>query len=265
MSHLITVINENQHGFVPGKRIETNLLELVLFAYDAFAEKCQVDVLYTDFTKAFDRVDHAILIKKMKKLTFDPGFIKWIASYLDGRLMKVKINNSFSNTYTMQIGAPAGSVLGTVLFLIYINDLPSIFENYCKVLLYADDCKLAMKIKNEDDARKFQAEIDKLDNWCIKNKLELNISKCAVLNINRTKNKIEKTYKLNVHNIKRESEFRDLGIIIDEKLTFKKHIETLIPACNSRLGFIKRTAGQNFDTETLVLLYNTYVNPIRPN
>lgn len=149
----------------------------------------------------------------------------------------------------MNTGVPAGSILGPVLFLIYINDLPSIFENYCRVLLFADDCKLIMKIKNDQDVIKFQAEINKLSNWCTVNKLDLNISKCAILTIGKSENKIMKSYKLNNFDVNRVHEFCDLGIIIDEKLTFKKHIETLAAACNSTLGFIKRTAGRKFDTD----------------
>lgn len=164
MSQFEPLMNQNQHGFVPGRSINTNLMELITFATESFAEKCQVDVLYTDFSKAFDKVNHALLLKKMKDLSIDDGIIKWIASYLDARIMRVKINGNLSNPYLMKTGVPAGSILGPILFLIYINDLPSVISNYCLVLLFADDCKLIMRVRTIEDAIKFQAEIDKLNN-----------------------------------------------------------------------------------------------------
>ena len=259
MTQSILVLNDSQHGFVPGKSINTNLMELVLFANEAFENKCQIDVLYTDFSRAFEKLFHSILIRKMIDLGFESGLIKWIASYLHNRLMKVKINGVFSNAYKMNTGVPAGSILGPVLFLIFINDIPPIFEKYCKVLLFADDCKLMMQIKNEDDAGKFQFEINKFSNWCAINRLQLNISKCAILTIGRIETKIENTYTLNGYDLNRVKEFRDLGVIIDDRLTFKKHLETLVSNCNSTLRFIKLTVGRNFDTDTLVILFNSFV------
>lgn len=239
MSQFEPLMNQNQHGFVPGRSINTNLMELITFATESFAEKCQVDVLYTDFSKAFDKVNHALLLKKMKDLSIDDGIIKWIASDLDARIMRVKINGNLSNPYLMKTGVPAGSILGPILFLIYINDLPSVISNYCLVLLFADDCKLIMRVRTIEDAIKFQAEIDKLNNWCISNKLAVNKDKCVILTLSRTDNKIVKHYHMNDAPLKRVDSYRDLGIIVDEKLSFKNHMESLVAACNSTMGFIK--------------------------
>src|ERR1044071_2259736 len=137
--------------------------------------------------------------------------------------------------------------------------MPSIFEKYCKPLLFADDSKLIMNIKNDEDTLRFQCEIDKFGKWCADNKLQLNTSKCAVLAISRIGNRIKKTYKLNGSDLKIVREFRDLGVIIDDRLTLKKHLETLVSNCNSILGFIKRTVGRKFDIDTLVILYNSFV------
>lgn len=259
LTHFKSRISQCQHGFVPGKSINTNLMELVTFANEAFAQKCQVDVLYTDFTKAFDKVDHAILIKKMNDMNFDSGIIRWIASYLNSRSMQVKINKCLSKKYLMHTGVPAGSILGPILFLIYINDLPTIFERYCKILLFADDCKVVMKIKKEEDLLLFQTEINKLLEWCKNNKLKLNILKCAVLTLSRSDDKLIGHYTMSGSLLLRVNDFRDLGIRIDERLTFKKHIESTVAACNSTMGFIKRIAGKKFDVDTLVILFNSFV------
>lgn len=259
MSHFGPLLNPSQHGFVTGKSVNTNLMELVTLANESFAEKCQIDVLYTDFSKAFDKVDHALLLNKMFELNFDHGLIKWVASYLYNRIMKVTVNNSFSKIYKMNTGVPAGSILGPILFLIYINDLPSIFENSCHVLMFADDCKLIMKIKSMIDAIKFQTEIDKLQNWCEDNKLEINCSKCAILTLTKLDRTITKAYTMNNVIVNRVNVYRDLGIMIDKNLTFKNHIESLISSCNSTMGFIKRTVGRKFDTGTIVVLYNSLV------
>lgn len=259
MTHFGPLLNSCQHGFASGKSIITNMAEMMTFIMEAYAEKCQVDGLYTDFSKAFDNLIHAILLQKMKDLSFNGKIIKWIASYLENRFMKVKINGHLSKPYMMKTGVPAGSILGPILFLIYINDLPSIFGNYCLVLLFADDCKLMMKIKTTDDTYRFQAEIDKLYDWCIKNRLKLNTLKCVMLTFSRGGDKIVVNYILGDNILKRVNTYRNLGITVDETLTFKPHIESLVAACNSTLGFIKRTAGNKFNTDTLVTLFNTYV------
>ena len=122
-----------------------------------------------------------------------------------------------------------------------------------------DDCKVVMKIRNKEDLDLFQLEINKLLKWCKDNKLDLNILKCAVLTMDRNENKLIGNYTMSATQINRVKDFRDVGIIIDERLTFKKHIETLVATCNSTMGFIKRTVGKKFDVDTLVILFNSFV------
>lgn len=259
MNHFAPLLNKCQHGFVPGRSINTNLMELVTFANKSFEERSQVDILYTDFSKAFDKIDHSILIRKLMSLNFNPTIIRWIASYISDRIMRVKINNAMSEPYKMETGVPAGSILGPKVFLIYINEIPSIFDENVKCLMYADDCKICMKITKSDDVVKFQKEIDKLINWCTTNKLLLNNKKCVILTLSKNGRKIHEQYNIDNYILNRVQSHRDLGIIVDEKLLFHKHIESLVSSCNSIIGFLKRSASGKFDKDTLIILYNVYI------
>lgn len=135
-----------QHGFRSGRSVSTNLLALSIAAQDAFSRGNQLDIFYGDFEKAFDRVIHRILLKKMVKFDLGPMTIKWIGSFLQNRGNYVQISGSKSYSFTSSSGVGAGTSLGPLLFLMFIDDITS--NNRCKgtkMLLFADDVEMYRK------------------------------------------------------------------------------------------------------------------------
>lgn len=137
-------LSHQQHGFTKGKSTSTNLNEFIHYISNAMDDGLEVHAIFTDFSKAFDTVDHALLLNKMRYIGVDHRLIQWFQSYLSNRLVSVIFNGSKSVKFMIPCGVPQGSVLGPILFNIFINDLSSRFKS--EYLFYADDLKLFCKV-----------------------------------------------------------------------------------------------------------------------
>lgn len=246
-----------QHGFRAGRSVTTNLLSLSIAAHNAFSNGKQLDVFYGDFEKAFDRVSHPILLKKLTEFGIGSNTIKWIANFLNGRGNFVKIDKHKSFVFTAASGVGAGTSLGPLLFLIFINDITKRIK-CTRILLLADDLKIFVEVASEHDALKLKIDIARLAAWCKENKLDLNVEKCFVISLYRT-NYYEAAYEIDGRPIKRVNEIRDLGVLVDNRLDFISHIGNIISSARQTLGYIKWLSNGRFHKETLMILYNAYV------
>ena len=140
----------------------------------------QTDVIYTDFSKVFDRVNHCLLLKKLQLLGFNPKLLEWISSYLSDRFQKVVFNNELSDTLKVTSGVPQGSYLSPVLFNIFINDLPTVIS-HSSVLRYADDVKLFLSYSDYNCQRLLQEDLVALETCCEYNLMNLNLGKCKCM------------------------------------------------------------------------------------
>lgn len=183
---LSPTITPAQHGFISKRSCVTNLTQFVNITTKEIASGGQMDVLFTDFRKAFDRVDQTILIDKIVILGVCQPLAKWLWSYLHNRKMYVKIGSSSSSSFYTKSGVPQGSHLGPLLFLIFINDLATVIR-IAYILLYADDAKLLMPIRQLSSATAFQRDITAVADWCTRNNLPLNTQKCKVMSFTRKK------------------------------------------------------------------------------
>ena len=182
----------------------------------------QVDTIYTDFSKAFDKVCHGILLDKLIKLNINVAYIHWINSFLSGRTQKVIYNNCKSTPTNIISGVPQGSKLGPLLFILYINDLPT-YLKFSLLLLYADDCKLSLIINSPFDAFKLQSDLTALEQWSKDNFIPLNIDKCAVMHIYRCHNPYFYNYSINNTPLSKVSSVKDSGVIFENNLSFSRH------------------------------------------
>ncbi|GBN79656.1 putative RNA-directed DNA polymerase from transposon BS [Araneus ventricosus] len=190
------LISPSQHGFIPKRSTDTNLFCLTNKIISSFQIGSQLDVIYTDFSKAFDSIDFGILLNKLHGLGFHVNLTDWLHSYLCNRSLYVYFNNAVSCEFSGTSGVPQGSNLGPLLFILFINDLTSVFK-YSECLLFADDLKLFSSMNSNLDAVLLQSDLDCLFKWCTVNKLHLNIEKCSILSYTRKSQPLNHVYKIN--------------------------------------------------------------------
>ena len=253
-------ISTKQHGFLKGRSIVTNLLEFTTKIMDSFNNGFQTDVIYTDFSKAFDTVNHTLLIKKLSLLGFPPSLVKWLESYLINRSQSVLFRNSLSKSVIVGSGVPQGSHLGPLLFNLFINDLPFSIS-FSSILMYADDVKIFLPISDQFSHIQLQEDLDSLGRWCSFNLMSLNLKKCKVMSFYR-RSLIQFNYFLLNVQLDSMTSFVDLGVTMDPKLSFINHINNTISKARSVLGFIKRWAKEFNDPYITKTLFIALVRPI---
>lgn len=259
-NHIKPCINEAQHGFLTNKSTITNLSVFTNNIYEALEDKQQVDVIYTDFQKAFDKVDHDILLRKLAQSGLSRAMLEFFASYLRSRSFVVRFNGNVSGKFEPNSGVPQGSNLGPLLFLIFINDLPEALR-FSKSLLFADDQKMFLNINTHQDCLHLQSDINSLYDWSNINNLPINTEKCNILTFSRNKSPILHNYQMGGVSIKRVDIIKDLGVTYDNKLNFKRHVQHITLDSYRLLGFIIRQSYNFRNINTLKRLYTSLVRP----
>ena len=244
MVHLVSngLLSESQHGFVPKKSCTTNLLETLDFLTDCLARKIPVDIIFLDFAKAFDKVPHRRLLLKLKAYGIGGGLLNWITDFLSERTQRVVLGDSVSGWAPVHSGVPQGSVLGPILFLLYINDLPEcVHHSICK--LYADDSKILAKIRNETDVANLQEDLNRIVEWTDTWLMRLNYDKCKIMHYGKKNTKKGYTMHDSKNNVsydlsKTDAE-RDLGVIVSADGKWHKHVSSICSKANGILGWMK--------------------------
>ena len=254
------LISSSQHGFRKGNSTITNLLEFVNHVSLGFREHKHTDVIYTDFSKAFDKVNISILIHKLDLLGFQPRFLQWVSSYLYNRTQRVIFEDTPSDTINVSSGVPQGSHLGPILFLLFINDISSVIE-FSKILLYADDVKLFKSYTSTEERCLLQTDLNNLVAWCDRNDLPLNLNKCKTMCFSR-RSVHPSSYVIKHHILEQVFNYVDLGVNMDPKLNFSLHIDTMVLKAKAVLSFVKRWSKEFRDPYITKTLYTTLVRPI---
>ena len=246
-----------QHGFRSGKSCLTNTLETLEAWTRLLDAGIGVDVVYLDYRKAFDTVPHGRLIRKLGSMGLGPETVEWIWDFLKNRKMRVQVNGSFSSWREVCSGVPQGSVLGPLLFLLFVNDLPDWIKT--NIRLFADDAKIWKEISCLEDQQELQADLDRLREWSDEWLLEFNPAKCNVMHIGHS---LETGYTIQqgdkVWKLDEISEVRDLGIVVCRDLKVAQQCAGAAGKAMSVLGLIKRHFGQ-LDPVSFKILYNSYV------
>lgn len=252
-------LSDAHHGFRSKRSVVTNLLNLSILANDAFEWSCQLDVIYGDFKTAFDTVWIRKLVMKFAKFHIGRKTAKWLCEFLVGRTNYVQIDQIKSRIYESPSGVPPGSSLGPDMFTIFINDINEVIL-YAKLLLFADDLKLASIIRDHGDALRLQRDIESINKWSNENRLHFNKDKCYVLSIYRDNAQyIDTMYTLGDHIMERKDEVCDLGVWVNRKFHMGQHIELTAIKSRQVVGCIKHYSNGNFTKETQRILYTAYV------
>lgn len=253
-------ISPQQHGFMPGRSVNTNLMEFTTHCFEAIGNGHQVDAIYTDLKAAFDRIDHDIAIKKLRHLGFSLPLCTWLESYLKNRTLQVKVGTSLSHEFSNASGVPQGSNLGPILFSLFFNDAANLFNGKCK-LVYADDFKIYIIVENIADCHVLQARLHRFVEWCQVNRMTLSVEKCVVISFHHKKSRevFSFNYSVGDHILERTEVVKDLGVLLDSKLTFRQQQAAVIDKANRQLGFIFKIAQDFDDPLCLRSLYNALV------
>ena len=243
-----------QHGFVDNRTCITQLLVALEAWGDVLENGGTIDVIYTDFSKAFDSIPHKRLLVKIKSLGITGKVLKWIESFLGKRRQKVRIEGSCSKWADVRSGIPQGSVLGPILFVLFINDMPQVVSNMCN--LFADDAKLSGNVSKSTTC--LQDDLDNLCKWSSDWQLPFNIKKCKCLHIGNRNPGI--SYHMYDQTLEEVDYEKDLGILIDSQLKFHQHTAAAVKKANQILGIIKRSFAL-LDEFSLPLLYKSMVRP----
>ena len=252
----------NQFGFRPGRSTVTPLL-LATHAWHTYMEKhYTVSCVFFDLRKAFDSVPHQALLNKLHGLNLPTHIFNWITDYLSNRYQQVVYCGVTSHTLPVTSGVPQGSILGPLLFLLYINDLPSSLSDGASTVLYADDILLYKPIRSNLDRSSFQLDVTLITNWISNNHLTINTSKTKSMTISRARTTVPLQIYINGSLIEEVKHFKYLGVWISSDLTWTKHIEILCCKARRVLGYVHRTFAPYCDPPTIISLYKSQVLPL---
>ena len=250
------LINDSQHGFMKKRSCLTNLLEFLEFVTNYIDQGKPIDVIYLDFQKAFDKVPHKRLMLKIKSFGIVGQIYDWIEDWLKDRQQRVVILGKNSNWIKVKSGVPQGSVLGPLLFLIYINDIDDCVGTH--ILKFADDTKIYSVVANQEDVVKLQDDLKNLCYWSREWLMLFNIAKCKVMHLGR--NNVKAEYEIDGTKLDEVDEERDLGVIMQKDLKCNQQCSRAVKTANRVLGMIKRTFTY-LNKENMLLLYKSLVRP----
>ena len=256
------LFSPKQFGFLAGRSTVLQLLKVLDIWTKILDQGGIIDVIYCDFMKAFDKVPHKRLLYKLEKYGITENTLGWIESFLNNRTQEVTINDAKSGSAPVTSGIPQGSVLGPILFVIYINDLPEVVDKDSYVFLFADDTKVCREIKSNADKVVLQMDIKNLLLWSEKWLLKFHPDKCVCMGVGYSEeNQFQNTfYNMNGHVLKKTNCEKDLGVFFDDSLKFDKHINQTINKANCILGITKKTFDY-MDKSMFCLLFKGLIRP----
>ena len=252
-----------QWGFQPYKSTVSALLDATYKWSSFLDEGLEVCIVFFNLKKAFDSVPHQALIDKMKGIGLPPLIVRWIANYLTGRTQQIVLNGSSSSLLPVTSGVPQGSVLGPLLFLIYINGCSNTTLNDdSDVTLYTDDLSLFHAIRSPEDYDKLQEDINELAAWVTTSLLTFNAVKYKYLLLSRRRNQAEiPQLYLRENPLERVFKYKYLGVIFTADLSWSEHIQSISSKAKRLLGVLYRQFYRYSSSSTLTTLYKSLIQP----
>ena len=253
------ILVDCQHGFRSKRSCETQLLTLSHELLNNLHSGVQTDMIILDFSKAFDKVPHKKLLRKLDNYGIRGNTWNWVSAFLSNRMQQVALDGEVSSQLPVVSGVPQGSVLGPLLFLIFINDLPASVTS--KTRLFADDCILYRPILKQEDTVTLQNDLNNLAEWEKMWGMQFHPEKCNSLTVTRSQSTYKTSYILKGHTLESVETAKYLGVTISHDMNWDKHIHNITAKANKILGFLRRNLQiKNEDTKSLA-----YKSMVRSN
>ena len=263
-SHIMThfensnTLSDAQHGFRKFRSCETQLIQTVHDLAKAINDKEQIDSILLDFSKAFDKVVHRKLIYKLKHYGINGDILNWISDFLCDRSQSGVVRGTKSKQTAVISGVPQGTVLGPLLFLVYINDMP--LETKSKIALFADDSYIYRKILSKEDSEQLQLDLDKLVNWEKNWSMQFHPEKSKLLRVTNKRNVIKSDYTIHGQQLELVTKAKYLGVTITKDISWKTHISNICAKANNTRFFLQRNLTKS-DPQTRLMCYKIYIRP----
>lgn len=253
-----------QHGFRRHHGCETQLLTTITDLTNSYDLNIPTDIAVLDFQKAFDVVSHPKLILKLFSSGIHPSTIEWIRSWLSHRNLAVTVNGVRSQNHKVSSGVPQGSVLGPLLFLLFINDMPDSIH-FSNLRLFADDSLLYKQIVSDSDSSQLQEDLDNLATWAETWQMSFNTGKCEHMRVARPTKQHDSSsipeYSFSNDKLSYVNNIKYLGVFIDNQLSFDRHISEVCKKATSTLHMLMRNL-KRARKKTRTIAYKTICRPI---
>lgn len=263
--HIIMFLENNdlltrfQHGFRKGFSTVTQLSEFTHDLSLQFDLGNQIDAIFIYFSKAFDTVLHSKLLVKLRIILKKPQLVSWISSFLSQRCQFVSYDSAESSVVDVSSGVPQGSVLGPLLLLLFINDLPDHVTS--KIRLYADDCVIYHPFGSITDHQSLHDTFASFCDWCATWKMKINFNKTVIMSFTNRQSPIIFYYACSGAHLRRVFQYKYLGVIFTPTLSWSNHIDYICGKALKKLGYIRRSLS-DAPKDTKLVAYRTLIRPI---
>ena len=256
------VIPHSQFGFRPNRSVQDQLVLSLDFISKGLNSRENVVGVFFDFQKAFDKIPTSLLLRKLENVGVSGSALRFFEFYLCDRTQRVKVGESLSTSREVTSGVPQGSVLGPLLFLVFVSDIPSLFTSETLALQFADDLKLLRVMNSEHDREMLESDVRSVLQWSERNHMPLNLKKCKIVEFgNSQSDALQIVSSPEFAFFQVVDEERDLGVVFDSKLKFKSHVKSVVAKANFVLHRVS-TTFRNFNHQRFAILYQSLVRPL---
>ena len=253
-------LDSTQFGSIKGSSTTVALIDMLHHWHQAIHDKRSVRVVFIDFSKAFDLIDHTLLIRKFQELGLSPTPLAWLANFLSCRQQRVKLGQEVSEWLTLNGAMPQGSYLGPLSFIVYMHDMPQFKE--VKAVKYIDDTTLAQSITGKGDDKTGTA-IHNIVQWATENHMKLNSSKTKEMQIHFKRKPLDlEPLQIQGKEIEKVSKYKILGVTVNSNLTWNDHVSAIVSKASTRLYFMKQLRRSGAPMQDLLVFYKAVVRSL---